>query len=291
MGLYGGSNVVIANNTLSDGYEGLDLQFAKSTYVYRNNITNNQEVGLIFGQYCNNATVYGNNIVHNAIGIRMITFPLGMGIVEPGNTVYRNNLVGNSKQVQLYSYEIFGVENATDIISWDNGKIGNFWSDYQSKYPNATEVNSSGIGDTPYLIDENNKDRYPLFELQSFEPPKISVLSPIAQMYNKTSVPLLFNVDKAVSWAGYSLDGKPNITLTENTTLTGLSSGLHNVTVCANDTFGNIGASETTTFTIAETYPFVIVAAVSATIVLVVVAAGLLVYRKKHKRVAVLPSS
>ena len=35
---------------------------------------------------------------------------------------------------------------------WDNGSIGNYWSDYLSRYPNATEIDHSGIGDTPYAI-------------------------------------------------------------------------------------------------------------------------------------------
>jgi hypothetical protein len=46
--------------------------------------------------------------------------------------------------------------------NWDNGTTGNYWSDYQSRYPNATEIDSSGIGNTPYAIDPNNIDNYPL---------------------------------------------------------------------------------------------------------------------------------
>jgi hypothetical protein len=50
---------------------------------------------------------------------------------------------------------------------------------------------------------------------------------------------------------GYSLDGQDNVTVTGNATLSGLSSGLHNVTVYANDTAGNMGVSETIKFTTA----------------------------------------
>jgi hypothetical protein len=47
---------------------------------------------------------------------------------------------------------------------WDNGypSGGNYWRDYQTRYPNATEIDSSGIWNTPYVIDANNTDRYPL---------------------------------------------------------------------------------------------------------------------------------
>jgi len=45
---------------------------------------------------------------------------------------------------------------------WDNGSVGNYWSDYLTEYPNATETNSSGVWNTPYVIDTNNTDYYPL---------------------------------------------------------------------------------------------------------------------------------
>jgi hypothetical protein len=85
---------------------------------------------------------------------------------------------------------------------------------------------------------------------------------------------------------GYSLDGQDNVTVTGNTTLSDLSSGLHNVTVYARDEFGNTGASETVSFTIAEpeteALPVVPVAAASAVSVAVVVSV-LLVYFKKRR--------
>jgi hypothetical protein len=120
--------------------------------------------------------------------------------------------------------------------------------------------------------------------------PKISIQSPLNQSYKVSNVSLSFSVkvfspDKAPMWLGYSLDGEQNVTITGNTTLTGLSNGLHNVTVYANDTFGNQGASQTVTFTVAvpEPFPTALVAAASgASIALVSV--GLLVYFKKRHR-------
>ncbi|MGD0204471.1 MAG: hypothetical protein ABSC20_11270 [Candidatus Bathyarchaeia archaeon] len=115
--------------------------------------------------------------------------------------------------------------------------------------------------------------------------PEISILSPENQMFNKSSVPLVFTVDRAVSWEGYSLDGKANVTLSGNETIGGIPNGLHTITVYANDTFGNVGASQTVNFTVAALHPFptVAVAVVSGSVVVAVIA-GLLVYFKKRKR-------
>jgi hypothetical protein len=63
------------------------------------------------------------------------------------------------------------------------------------------------------------------------------------------SVPLTFTVNEATSWMGYSLDNQANVTITGNTTLTGLASEPHNVIVYANDTYGNMGSSDKVYFT------------------------------------------
>jgi parallel beta-helix repeat protein len=85
-------------------------------------------------------------------------------------------------------------------------------------------------------------------------PPTITLLSPQNVTYTTTSIPLTFTVDEATSWISYSLDNQANVTITGNTTLTDLSEGTHYITVYANDTSGNMGASETVYFTISLPY-------------------------------------
>jgi N-acetylneuraminic acid mutarotase len=115
-------------------------------------------------------------------------------------------------------------------------------------------------------------------------PPEIIVHLPVNQLYNESSVFLNFTVNKPVNWTGYSLDGDENVTVTGNTSLTGLSAALHNVTVYAKDEFGNTGTSETIIFNVAEE-PFPIVPVATASVAVVtVVGVGLLVYFKKRKR-------
>ena len=98
-----------------------------------------------------------------------------------GNIVYRNNIVDNLQQASVDqewdSAEVFPeYSTGTDVVMWDNGKEGNYWSDYQIRYPDAKEKGSSGIGDTPYVIDENNADHCPLMNpvAISSTPPPIS---------------------------------------------------------------------------------------------------------------------
>lgn len=132
--------------------------------IFNNNITRNIGIGIEFGE-SNNSSVYNNNIVGNVYGVFLPN--LELGYKESNNFVYDNNFIDNSQNVFVQlSRKLNGTlfKNSTDIVSWDNGKMGNYWSDYQAKYPNATEVDSSGVGNISYAIDANNTDYYPLMQ-------------------------------------------------------------------------------------------------------------------------------
>jgi parallel beta-helix repeat protein len=74
-----------------------------------------------------------------------------------GNTLCHSSFVNNTLQISNLTP---GYAN-----SWDNGCEGNYWSDYATRYPEASQVNSTGIWDTPYEIDSNNIDRFPLMNV------------------------------------------------------------------------------------------------------------------------------
>jgi parallel beta-helix repeat protein len=82
------------------------------------------------------------------------------------------------------------------------------------------------------------------------EPPTVGILSPQNTTYTTTSIPLTFTVNESTYWIGYSLDNQANVTITGNTTLTNLVNGTHSIIVYANDTSGNMGASNMVFFTI-----------------------------------------
>ncbi len=297
----------IINNTIIEVFDflsvfeydqivvGIDVSGGNSNIISGNNLVNNWQ-GMTFSDTTQNLIVE-NSISSNSTDQGGNSEPGGMYFdSSSNNTIYHNdfeiNIGGEAKDSYYNSVNV-----------WDDGYPlgGNFWSDYQKKYPHATEIDKSEIGDTPYVIDEldaqlaNNTDYYPLlkpfnstfFELQ-ITSPKISIDSPSNQTYNQSSVPLIFSVDlfssnKTLSWAGYSLDDQQNVTIIGNASVANITSGLHMLAVYCNDTFGNMGAS-TVNFTIVKVEPSQVatVAAVSITI-LVVVAASLIVYFKRRK--------
>jgi hypothetical protein len=74
---------------------------------------------------------------------------------------------------------------------------------------------------------------------------------------------LTFTASEPTSWIGYSLDGQENITVAGNTVLVRLFVGSHYLTVYANDTAENTGASETIYFRMETPFPTTLVVAVA----------------------------
>lgn len=114
-------------------------------------------------------------------------------------------------------------------------------------------------------------------------PPVVSVLSPENnKTYAVSNASLTLTVNRLDVWMGYSLDGKENVTITGNTTIAGLTSGLHNITIYVKDSFENTGASETISFVIAEPEPFPPMLVAVAAVAVAVGSVGVLVYFRKR---------
>jgi hypothetical protein len=148
----------------------------------------------------------------------------------------------------------------------------------------------------PFAPVANNEEYFPIsygtpdptYALEHF-PPQITFQSPQNQTYNNSTVPITFTVNKNITMTSYSLDGAQNITFAGNATISNIPSGYHNITIYANDTYGNIG-SQTVTFTIEQpqngvlgnSYSFAIIA---VAVVVICVVAGSLFYRRYHKKI------
>ena len=79
--------------------------------------------------------------------------------------------------------------------------------------------------------------------------PTISDIS--LERITNNELSLNFIVDRPVNWVGYSLDGKANVTISGNATITGLEPGTHNITIFVRDTYENFGASKIIEFQVA----------------------------------------
>jgi hypothetical protein len=112
---------------------------------------------------------------------------------------------------------------------------------------------------------------------------RVMVLSPENKTYDATAAPLNFTVNGEATSFSYSLDGQEKVTITGNTTLEGLSSGSHNLTVYVEDAAGNSGVSETIYFSVEVPFPTTWVVAAIA-IAITGGSAFAIYYFKKPKR-------
>ncbi len=136
------SDNVLVGNIISDNYDGIRVTSSSNNNVITGNIVStNQDRGISL-HYSRDNTFASNTISRNLYGIYAFYF-------SRDNTFFHNNLLNNT--FQAYA--------EWNVNIWDDGypSGGNYWSDYA-----GVDANSDGIGDSPYVIDERNQDRYPL---------------------------------------------------------------------------------------------------------------------------------
>jgi len=150
--------------------------------VQGNNVERNY-LEAIYSKESGSVLIEQNTLANNAApppasdgdGIN-IDSPEGSHLVKQ-NIISANKRDGiivqwSSRLIKHYIYHNSFINNGRNALSylasstWDDGypSGGNYWSDYEERYPNATELDDSGIWDTPYVIDEQNQDRYPLMK-------------------------------------------------------------------------------------------------------------------------------
>jgi len=147
----GSSNHLLTGNEVSDNRIGIDIGASNNNVLTGNNVSSNVEVGIAISLSSNNFLT-GNNVMNNGHRppVDNITMIQGTGIILSACeniTIYHNNFVNNAKQA--YS--------SWSTVSWDYGGEGNYWSDYEGK-----DFDSDGIGDSPYVIPDEDSDRHPL---------------------------------------------------------------------------------------------------------------------------------
>jgi nitrous oxidase accessory protein len=157
-GMSAQTNDILDDNAITNCSYGVSITNGFNNIVDGNRVTNNSGAGLSKIEGLNNL-FYGNYVADNSFGVQIGAggaYRTNNGGFTPmGNTTfYDNDFVSNRQQVQVI------VSSLTD--DWNYGKQGNYWSDYQSSYPNASEVGFSGIWNTPYYVGLGEQDNYPL---------------------------------------------------------------------------------------------------------------------------------
>lgn len=178
-----------------------------------------------------------------------------------------------------------GTEKMFFFIDFANGTFHSLYDEHM-----VGEIDTSGSNIIVSSLD-NNTVSNTLVSTPPLDttPPRISGVSIENKTYISNEIPLEFNIDENISKITYSLDGQANVTIAGNTTITGLSSGAHNLTIYATDYAGNVGASETIPFSVAqetesqpEPQPFPTVSVAAALVSVIVFFVGLKFFFKKH---------
>ncbi|MBI5000070.1 MAG: right-handed parallel beta-helix repeat-containing protein [Euryarchaeota archaeon] len=143
------TNVVVENHNVSKGTVGIELGFSTSNIITNNTAFSNDEDGIYVCNSSSNTIVNNTASSNNQYGIYLDG--------TSSNTIYHNNIIDNF--IQAFD---------NGMNSWDNGypSGGNFWSNYTGvdvmSGPNQNVPGADGIGDTPFIIDADSRDNYPL---------------------------------------------------------------------------------------------------------------------------------
>jgi len=155
---------IIGNNISNTGSDAIVFSYSNNNTISQNTITNSGRAAIYF-IYCWDNDISENNIMENDRGIDFFFD----GTASYNNTIVSNNFVNNGVQV---------LNGNVSVNTWDKGTSGNYWSDYQTKYPHAKEIGSTGMGDTAYIINAENKDNYPLIKPIANNNPPLPTPSP-----------------------------------------------------------------------------------------------------------------
>jgi parallel beta-helix repeat protein len=144
--LDGSDGNTLQENTVTNYTIGFVLS-SSSNNIFLNNTANGKGAGDDLPNGFQLGRAFGNTLQGNTVNGNGIGFALEE---SDDNIFFHNNLIDNTIQAAF---------QPGDSNTWDNGYSsgGNYWSDYQ-----GVDANGDGIADTPYVIDENNMDRFPL---------------------------------------------------------------------------------------------------------------------------------
>ncbi len=172
IGLDNSNNIIITQTTLIAGMnDGIRANNSSNNMITYNDITGG----------CGSAVQFTSNSNNNWFSDNMVTEGW-ISISSSSNNTITRNQVTDVICISVYGatnnhifHNSFTPDSFLDLArannapnnNWNSSYFvgGNYWIDY-----NGTDNNQDGIGDTPYVIDENNIDYYPLMSpINSFD--------------------------------------------------------------------------------------------------------------------------
>jgi parallel beta-helix repeat protein len=198
------NNTAISGNTITNNNQGIEILNSNYTTILANTLEQNAIGVWCYASHlppklqsgalssCSYTDIIGNNIQANT--------KHGIDLTATFYTrIEYNNVENNANGIYLYPsyytiiYQNNFITNTQSVFTdgglssgggntwiWNSTSQGNYWSDYLTKYPNATEVGNSGIGNSSYVIDANNIDYYPLMIEVQTSPPYSTIGFPVS---------------------------------------------------------------------------------------------------------------
>ncbi len=211
------------------------------------NTLDRNDVGMMVGCLASDSEVRGCRFTEN--------LGPGVHVLDWGswnNTFHGNGFRGNGQG---------GIQAVDDGRgnAWDSGGRGNYWSDYEARFPNAT---SDGVTwDTPYVLASGSRDRWPLVRFRPFEDQTPPVARAGTDVEVGQGVTVRFDGtastdDRGVvnhTWT-FEYDGQQVVLHGGEAEFTFHEVGVYEVTLTVRDEAGN-AAEDVLTVTVRDTTP------------------------------------
>ncbi len=227
-------NTIIDNSALNNGETGINIDNSDNNMIKNNTASYNKKMGINID--CSNHNTITDNIItnNNETGIYLHFY-------SENNTIYNNRFIDNNvnaKEAQV-----------SENNHWDNGTIGNYWSDYR-----GIDLNNDDIGDLPYNIAGytisiyyHSQDLYPICNSGI----NITIVYPNNMIEIGSNMPsfIVEDIDSWIDIMWYSLNGGYNTTFTSDFTFNpiewkAIQDGIVTVTLYVNNTEGIVFSAE-----------------------------------------------
>ncbi len=169
-------STVIGNDLKEDYYKGVRIENSAYGNIVTGNLLSHTTYGkgnrwgICLTSAVNN-TIIGNEIKNHNLTMRVFS--------SYNNTIFCNNFMGMKQTDDPYLDEEYRTRYnpslCLSINTWSNGTQGNYWNDYA-----GSDIDSNGVGDTPYSVYVNNTDEYPLMNPLSISP--VTISQPVSRL-------------------------------------------------------------------------------------------------------------